>query len=731
MISSLLATATLDSFISSLHGLFPSGIIALGDAAVRALLVAGVVGAGLRVFAARHVPAQKAAWGLVLGGTLLMPILAPWAGSAAWIPSGATWVIPTDSWGQYFLSRVGSLQPTAQPLETERATRALRALRAAQPFVGTVVSAPSEPSQAATSPTARFQIATVANAQPPEAEGTKPAPRRSYYLPTADLVWMIYGAICLALLLRLAYGLGGAIGLWQSAGPVVIDPRLAGGLRLRSSPRITSPVTIGSAVVLPDGYEEWDTEKLRIVLAHERSHVRQGDFYLQALAGLYTALFWFSPLGWWLRRKLSDLSETISDHAGLEQAASHASYARILLEFAALPRRAQVGVAMARTGGLSHRIERLLNENTFRQAFTGGRRRLLAALLLVPISLFAATALIRVQAAQTLKHPVSDQGPVIAQSHPEAAPAPTPQAQPDAVPADPAPEAEPAQAPPAEDADEAQEPATPPNPATAPPAAPALAPAAPTPPSDSDENQDQSTTTTNACSGRSSSMSVSRGKGYTYSYSSDGDSYALVNGKDMHGRFSGEWHNSEIDKARAMAHGNDFLWFSHGDKSFVVDDPQTIAHIQAMYRPMEDLGRRQRELGEQQRQLGDQQRELGRRQRDASVPPPDLSKEMSDLNASIGRLQSKGSAITGEQLGEIQREIGELQSKLGRLNGEIGTRQGELGRRQGELGKQQGELGRQQGELGREQGRLARETDTKVHSIIDQTLKDGRARPVQ
>ena len=42
-------------------------------------------------------------------------------------------------------------------------------------------------------------------------------------------------------------------------------------------------------------YDEWDQEKLRIVLAHERSRVRQGDFYIQALAGFYVALFWFSP----------------------------------------------------------------------------------------------------------------------------------------------------------------------------------------------------------------------------------------------------------------------------------------------------------------------------------------------------------------------------------------------------------------------------------------------------
>ena len=54
---------------------------------------------------------------------------------------------------------------------------------------------------------------------------------------------------------------------------------------------------------------------------------------------------------------------------------------------------------MARSGRLSQRIERLLNDNSFRQAFAGTRRRALLAVLLVPVALFAATALVRVQAA--------------------------------------------------------------------------------------------------------------------------------------------------------------------------------------------------------------------------------------------------------------------------------------------------------------------------------------------
>ncbi len=101
--------------------------------------------------------------------------------------------------------------------------------------------------------------------------------------------------------------------------------------------------------------------------------------------------------------------------------------------------------------------------------------------------------------------------------------------------------------------------------------------------------------------------------------------------------------SGEIDKARSMAHG-DFLWFRHNGKSYVVDDPQTVAQIQAMYKPMEELGRQQEELGQQQEVLGRQQEELGRKQEQASVPTPDIAKEMAELNAAVAKLQAKKNA---------------------------------------------------------------------------------------
>ena len=174
---------------------------------------------------------------------------------------------------------------------------------------------------------------------------------------------------------------------------------LPDSIHVRSSERIGSPVNFGSGILLPADYAEWDEEKLRVVVAHERSHVTQRDFYLQMIAGLYASLTWFSPLGWWLKRKLSELGEAISDRAGLDAASSPSAYAQLLLEFAAQPRPTLVtGVAMAHSRNLSNRIERLLNDSSFRLAFSGGRRALLA--LVLPIALIAATAMVRVEAAQ-------------------------------------------------------------------------------------------------------------------------------------------------------------------------------------------------------------------------------------------------------------------------------------------------------------------------------------------
>jgi predicted nucleic acid-binding Zn-ribbon protein len=225
-----------------------------------------------------------------------------------------------------------------------------------------------------------------------------------------------------------------------------------------------------------------------------------------------------------------------------------------------------------------------------------------------------------------------------------------------------------------------------------------------------------------------------RGGAYRYGFDDD-NTYAYVTGngeKSTH--FSGNWYNGskeEIEKARKIAHG-DFLWFERDGKSYVIDDPAALAPLKTMQDKMDTLGEQQEALGKQQEDLGRQQEALGRLQEQASVPTPDVNKELAQLNEAIKKLDAqKGGTVTAEQLAEIESKLGDLQGRLGDIQGEIGAKQGELGEKQGKLGEQQGELGEKQGRLGEEQGRIAREMDGKVLTIIDEYLKNGKARPVQ
>ncbi len=412
-----------------------------------------------------------------------------------------------------------------------------------------------------------------------------------------------------------------ALRLWRDAQPISLT-----GVRIpvRVHVEISSPVTIGSGILLPADYVSWDDEKLRVVLAHEQSHLRQRDFYLQLAAGLYAAIFWFSPLGWWLQRKLSDLSEAISDRAAVSEAASRAAYAQVLLEFAAQSNNnwsstAQFGVAMARTARISQRIERLLNETHFRQSFAGSRMRLAIAVLLAPV------ASSRPRPPSTPKprrrpHMIRlRQQPHPHRSKPLASRIPI---------------ARRLKLFPSRLSSHCLLPrrSRPIAPATVSVSAPVAPPAPPVPPvvglgtglssgtssayglsgnlqplyglsagtgaayglGSSYAYQNNGSSNTTISSQNSHSIQLA-GSGSFYSLSKNDDSYALIDSQsDKHTLFLGDWNENvheQIDKARHAAHGS-FFWFTHDGKPYIIDDPSVVAHIREIFKPVEQLAAR-------------------------------------------------------------------------------------------------------------------------------------------
>ncbi len=400
----------------------------LVEASIRALVAAVAVWAGLRLLGVGNVLVQKVAWGLVLLAALAMPLLPRSQATPAWVGLKLPAVrlpaleLPAPSTWMQRQAAKPQLTASAPPVALTEPDGS--ASRYPAPVISTAqFDTPTE--EPATTGVSSVTVAVppgsslqAALASTNSAEGSRPpaARPRAHLMSLAAAAWSLYLGVFAALLLRMLFGLVSALGLWLTAEPAEALGEQDAGVRVRASRRVASPVNIGSGIVLPADYMSWGEEKLRIVLAHERSHIRQGDFYLQLAAAFYASMFWFSPLGWWLKRKLYELGEAISDRAGLQQAASRSSYAQVLLEFAALPRPTLTGVAMARTSHLSQRIERLLNESSFRHSFAAAGRRALLAVLLVPVALFAATALVRVEASvETAQKPAAITG----QSTPE------------------------------------------------------------------------------------------------------------------------------------------------------------------------------------------------------------------------------------------------------------------------------------------------------------------------
>jgi hypothetical protein len=434
---------------------------------------------------------------------------------------------------------------------------------------------------------------------------------------------------------------------------------------------------IQPTILLPTGWREWDAEKLKAVLAHEMSHVARRDALTQMLSQLHRAIFWFSPLAWWLDRHLSNLAEQASDEAALALGTDRNEYAKTLLGFFealhAVPGRVWwQGVAMAKVGQAERRLERIL-------AWKGTVAMSLKKSIAIAITVFALPVVYLVASAQPL------------QENNQATPAPAPTASPKPSAASPAVPAEP------------PAPAAPtygistPGPDPVPPMA---------PPDPAEAPGDD---------------------GYSYSYGyDDHDRFVIVSGKTDALTMSGSIDDAHhVEKLRKRIPG-DFIWFERDGKSYIIQDQTTIDRARQFWRGQDELGRKQAELGKQQEALGKQQEELSQRMEKVRVDVPNLTAQMDKLRAELNAL---GSSATAEQLSQLQSEMGELQARLGESQSRAGVAQSKLGGEMGALGARQGELGQRQGELGRQQAELARQANHQMKGLLDDAIKRGTAKP--
>jgi beta-lactamase regulating signal transducer with metallopeptidase domain len=619
------------------------------EAAARSLVMGAMILVALRLLRIDQVRARRTAWLLALVGALAMPALV-----------GA-------QIGPRLLPQIAAAKP--------RPTLYLDGS-----YIGAVArDAP------------RFNAGRMSAAS---AEGAKSS---SIVLTLAVIGYCTVAAV---LSLRLCAGIGFALRLRNQAERVVFpfDPELD----VRSSSRIATPVTIASSVLLPSGYVSWDEATLRIVLTHERAHVRQADFYVHALAGLHCALFWFNPFSWWLQRQLSELGEALSDCAAVEQAESRASYAETLLAFATRARWPLTGVAMASASNLTPRIERLLSDKGFERSFAVKHRLPYVAAGVVIMAMVASTSMTRAHAisseintnvsgttatnvAQTVAVNVSTSTAANADAI----------ASTNSVKATDAAEAAAA------------------TDATAAAAARAAKKAA-----------------KKADAGRSAQHEASDG--------SEEGVMAIV----------ADHSRTMFDSGDMLPHqSGDYIYFQHEGKPYLIQDPAIIAQARALLAPMKELRQKQEELGREQRELGGKQGSLGAKQRiliaqarAVKIDTPEFRRDMANLQNMIkqmhveeitAQIDRNALAEVQSHLGEIQATVGKLQVEMAMQQADFGAHQGELSAEQGELGAQQGKLGEQQAMLGEQQRKIAEDVRRQLKPIIEQAIREGKGKALE
>jgi len=710
-----------------------SFLMHMADAAARALLLGCVAGLALKIWSVKSVSVRLTVWRAVLGIALMMPLL------GAFLPALSIEVPARmrQRFEEFYRARSGGstvsneVKHTSQPVKLTGVpqTAAGGPEYANANRENLLRSAASVPSGARAK--VRISESSEKAGQPTRALVWL---KRSFRaVPWTVVAMATYSLITVGFLFRFAVGLILSLRLERGARSIR-DPRAlalvsscarTAGIkrvpRLAESELLSVPVTFGvvhPAILLPSGWRDWDEGELDAVIAHEISHVARRDALLDRLALLHRALFWFSPLSWYLTGALAELAEEASDEAALAAGADRTRYAETLLgffsELEAAPGRVWwQGVAMATAGQAEKRLDRILEWKG--SVAMQLKKSVVVVLVMTAVPVVYVAAALRPGAYNfsSIQYGATQEqapAPPTAPASPTATPTPMPA--PAAIAVAPLPNESPLPQLPRVISVAPLVPVGPvvslaPMRIVTPVHVVALAPLVRM----GQSSHSGSTVIVRGTEGDGQQFVISSGKTYV-SVSGGSESF-------------GTDHASEFVEFLQEKIQGDFIWFRHDGKSYVIRDQATIKRAVDFFSSVHALEQKQEELGKQQEALGEQQEALGKEQEGIRVEIPDMTEDLHKLEAELKALGKTGSE---EDLGRIQEKIGDLQSKLGELQSKAGEAQGKLGEKQGALGEKQGKLGEQQGELGRQEEQIFRDASRQMKSLIDEALAHGLAK---
>jgi hypothetical protein len=316
------------------------------DVSLKSALLAAIAAFGLWILRVRNSAVRHRVWTLVLFGMLALPLLVQLTPGINVPPA----VVPSSS------LQTGINPPARETSASVFATQANASLQPTKVHHNAI----EEMNQQQPLPVTHPAPSAVVRTNFPAAENWH------FALIALYVAGVAYFAGRLIVALNHARVLVRAAQLVALPSPYL---PLVAATRILESPAVRVPITIGCwrpSILLPPDWSTWSRSLLESVLAHEQAHVARRDQWITLLAEWNRALYWFHPLTWFLRHRLSALAEACCDDAVISITGNRTQYARHLLEVAGrlanTRRRVQpAGVAMARIPQVEYRIDAILD----------------------------------------------------------------------------------------------------------------------------------------------------------------------------------------------------------------------------------------------------------------------------------------------------------------------------------------------------------------------------------
>lgn len=473
-------------------------------------------------------------------------------------------------------------------------------------------------------------------------------------------------------------------------------------VNLRLCNRIESPITAGwwrPVVIVPSALlARLSPELLEALIAHELAHVRRHDYLVNLMQSAVEALLFYHPVVWWLSRRIRDEREQIADDLAARALGEPRRLALALQELDRFQFSHSSLAPAAHGGNLMTRIQRLIRPSS--HAFSWKTILPVLGLAAVCLTVYAQNRPVPVAAAEPVAAiaPLDAVAPVAAIDAVDAVPAIAPA-----------------------------------------PAVGAVASALGTTYIDADDDSDS------ASDGNKSKQS-----------------YALV--RDGHESItvsSERKDRVDVEHAMRLIDG-DFIWFRQDGRAYVIQEPTLIAQAAAAWEPTEALSEKMEVLSKQMEphsqamealskkmealsergqpysremeRLGRDMEALGRQQEALGRKLEPLAQDMDRVDSAIERETiAKKMEVLHVQMEELHRKMEPLSQAMEKQSRELQAAHQPmeaLGREMEAASKPMGEIGRRLGELGKQQEKLSHAADSQVQGLIEQALRNGKAKPV-